>query len=104
MALKQEPNLSLSNSAVTSSPRRAPAAEKEDGKKERWRSPLGKAIKKCLKDSALSKRVQRNSGMEGTSLPCIVRKGGGEKQQRKRVQEKGGGGVERGNTGIAPNH
>lgn len=92
MVLKQEPNLSLSNSAVTSSPRRVTAAEKEDEKKERWWSPLGKAAKKYLKDSALCKRVQRNSGMEGTSLPFIVRKEGGEKQKGKRVEGKGGRG------------
>lgn len=59
------------------------------------------SYKKCLKDSALSKRVQRNSGMEGTSLPFIVRKEGGEKQQRKRVQEKGGG-VWREKTQVLP--
>lgn len=40
------------------------------------------------KDSAVSQRVRRNSGMERTPLPLIVRKGGGEKQERKRLKEK----------------
>lgn len=43
------------------------------------------SYKKCLKDSAVSKRVQRNS-RERTSLPLIARREGGEKQERKRVK------------------
>ena len=34
-------------------------------------------------DSAVSKRVPNNSGMERTSLLLIVRKGGREKQEKK---------------------
>lgn len=43
---------------------------------------------KCLKDSAVSKRVPRNSEREGTSLSLIVRKRVREKQERKRVKKK----------------
>ena len=44
--------------------------------------PLGK-LEKVSTDSAVSKRVQNNSGMERTSLLLIVRKGGREKQEKK---------------------
>ena len=40
------------------------------------------------KDLAVSKRVQKNSGMERTSLLLIVRKGGRERQEKKVKKKK----------------
>lgn len=52
------------------------------GEKRGDAHPLGK-LEKVSTDSAVSKRVQNNSGMERTSLLLIVRKGGREKQEKK---------------------
>lgn len=57
------------------------------GEKRGDAHPLGK-LEKVSTDSAVSKRVQNNSGMERTSLLLIVRKGGREKQEKKVKKKK----------------
>lgn len=64
------------------------ATEKEDGRKERWPSPSGRATKKCLKHTAVNKRAQRNAGVERASLPLVARKARGEKQEKEVVHTK----------------
>lgn len=64
---------------MTSSPPKHTAAEKGRWEKGEVVITPWESYEKCLKDSAASKRVQRNSGLERTSLSLIVEKGGGQK-------------------------